>query len=139
MSGSTNQKIKDQNKQIEKQYKYDRRMHDYTKETNKLRYNQAVANRELQQANLEKVAAYKDSIATQQYNYQQDLQDRQFELDNQAYEQSLEDYDNQTQLNSMSAAIARESVNRAKEEALISRNFNLKEQGINFRDQKIFT
>ena len=136
MSGSTNSKIKDQNKQIEKQYKYDRRMHDYTKKTNQLRYEQAVANRDLQQANLEKVAQYKDSIATQQFNYQSDLQNRQFQLDNQAYKQSLIDYDNQVQLNSMSAALARESVNRAKEEALISRNFNLKEQDINFRDQK---
>ena len=136
MSGSTNSKIKNQNKQIEKQYKYDRRMHDYTKKTNRFRYEQAVADRELQQANLDKAAKFKDDVAIQQFNYQTELQSRQFDLDNQAYKQSLEDYDKQRELNSMSGAIALESVNRAKQEALISKNFNLQEQDINFRDEK---
>lgn len=136
MSGGTNQKIKDQNKQIEKQYEYDRKMHDYTQRTNQYRYDQAVLNRELQQANLQKIADYKNKVAEQQYKQQEDLQTRQFELDKRAYKQSLEDYDQQTQLNSMSGALALESVNRAKQEALIKRNFDLKEQSINFRDQQ---
>lgn len=136
MSGSTNRKINDQNDAVNKQYEYDRKVHDYTKKTNEYRYDQAVANRKLQQANLQQAADHKNRLAKQQYYYQEDLQKRQFQLDKQAYNQSLDDYDNQTELNSMSGALALESVNRAKQEALISRNFNLKEQGINFRDQK---
>ena len=129
MSGGTNDKIKASNKQVGKQYNYDRRMHDFTAKTNQLRYEQAVADTQLQQANYDAQLAAKDAIKVQDYQYQQDLQQRQFDVDNDAYQQSLDDYDDQVQLNSMSAAIANEAAVRANQEALISRNFGLEEEG----------
>ena len=137
MSGGTNRKIKDQNKQIEKQYKYDKNLHAYTAKTNKLRYEQAVADTNLQQANYDAQRKFKDAVKIQEFNYQSDLQKRQFDLDKQAYEQSLKDYDSQTQLNSMSAAIAKEGAQRKQREALITRNFDLEGQAIDYQGQKI--
>lgn len=128
MSGGTNDKIKASNKQVKKQYNYDRRMHDFTAKTNQLRYEQAVADTQLQQANYDAQLAAKNALKIQDYEYQQDLQQRQYDVDNDAYEQSLDDYDNQVQLNSMSAAIANEAAVRANQEALISRNFGLEEE-----------
>lgn len=128
MSGGTNQKIKEQNKMVEKQYAYDRRMHDYTAKTNQLRYEQAVADTNLQQASYDAQRDYKNALKLQEYKHQQDLQERQYELDNQAYLKSLEDYDNQVALNSASAAIAYEASNRKHHEALLSQGFNLEEE-----------
>ena len=136
MSGGTNQKIKDQNKAVRNQFKYDRRMYDYTKKTNEARYEKAKADRNLQQANLRASARIKDQIAKQDFEYQSRLQNRQYKLDNQAYEQSLKDYDKQVELNSMSGAIALESAQRVKNEALIKKRFDLKDQDLAFRDQQ---
>tara|TARA_B100000287_G_scaffold435506_1_gene504174 strand:+ start:2485 stop:4047 length:1563 start_codon:yes stop_codon:yes gene_type:complete len=137
MSGGTNQKIKDQNKAIEKQYKYDRRLHDYTSKTNVLRYDQAVADTKLQQANLDVQQRFKNALKRQEFSYQSDLQQRQFDLDKQAYRQSLEDYDAQRQLNSMGAALAKEAAQRKQREALISKNFDLEGQSIDYKGQKL--
>lgn len=137
MSGGTNNKIKNQNKQIEKQYKYDRNLHSYTAKTNKLRYQQAVADTNLQQANYDSQTAFKNAIKKQEFDYQSDLQRRQFDLDNQSYRQSLQDYDKQTELNSMSAAIAKEGAQRKRREALITKNFDLEGQDLNFAGQKL--
>ena len=136
MSGGTNRKIKDQNKAIRNQFKYDRRMYDYTNKTNEARYEKAVADRNLQQANLRRSARVKDQIALQDFKYQSDLQQRQYDLDNQAFRQSLKDYDKQRELNSMSGAIALESARRVKNEALIKRRFDLKDQDFTFQDQQ---
>ena len=133
MSGGTNDKIKASNKQVQKQYNYDRRMHDFTAKTNQLRYEQAVADTQLQQANYDAQLAAKNAIKVQDYQYQQDLQQRQFDVDNEAYQQSLDDYDDQVQLNSMSAAIANEAAVRANQEALISRDFGLEEEEDRFQ------
>ena len=136
MSGGTNQKIKAQNKAIRNQFKYDRRMFDYTNKTNEARFLKAQADRNLQQANLRASARYKDQIAKQDFDYQSDLQQRQFDLDKQAYRQSLKDYDKQTELNSMSGAIALESAQRVKNEALIKRRFDMQDQDLAFQDQQ---
>lgn len=137
MSGGTNRKIKDQNKAIEKQYKYDKQLHDYTSKTNLLRYDQAVADANLQQANLDAQRNFKNAIKRQEFEYQSDLQQRQFDLDKQAYRQSLEDYDKQVQFNSLSAAIANEAAQRKQREALITRNFDLEGQDLSFKGQKL--
>ena len=136
MSGGTNQKIRDQNKAVKNQFKYDRRMYDYTNQTNEARYEKAKADRNLQQANLRATARVKDQIAKQDFEYQSRLQQRQYNLDNRAYEQSLKDYDKQTELNSMSGAIALESARRVKNEALIKRGFDMQDQDYNFQDQQ---
>ncbi len=136
MSGGTNQKIKAQNKAIRNQFKYDRRMFDYTNKTNEARFLKAQADRNLQQANLRRSARVKDQIALQDFEYQSDLQQRQFDLDKQAYRQSLKDYDKQTELNSMSGAIALESAQRVKNEALIKRRFDMQDQDLAFQDQQ---
>ena len=137
MSGGTNRKIKNQNKAVEKQYKYDRKLHDYTSKTNILRYNQAVADTELQQANLDAQRDFKNAIKLQEFQYQSDLQQRQFDLDKRSYRQSLEDYDKQVQFNSLGAALAKEGAQRKQREALISRNFGLEGQDLNFVGQKL--
>ena len=137
MSGGTNRKIKDQNKAIKKQYKYDRKFHDYTHKTNLLRYEQAVADTNLQQANYDAQREFKDAVKAQEFKYQSDLQQRQFDLDKTAYRQSLEDYDKQTEFNSLSAAIAKEAAERKQKEALISRNFGLEGQKIDYSNQRL--
>ncbi len=136
LGGVTNSKIEAQNKQVEKQDKYDRRMYDYANKTNDARYEKAKADRNLQQANLRRTARVKDQIAKQDFKYQSRLQQRQYNLDNQAYKQSLKDYDKQVELNSMSGAIALESARRVKNEALIKRRFDMQDQDFTFQDQQ---
>ncbi len=134
MSGGTNSKVKANNKQIKKQYQYDKEFRNYQIKENEARFDKAVLDRELQQASYDQQADYKDAIKEREYNYQQDLQGRQFSLDKQVYNQSLKDYDAQTELNSMSGALALESAQRAKQEALISRTFDLKDQSYDFNE-----
>lgn len=136
MSGGTNRKIEQQNKMVRKQYKADSRMHDYTKQVNENRYNTAVARTELQQATLDARADAADKTKQLEFKYNQRLQNRQFNTDKEAYNQALKDYDTQTELNSMSGAIALEGAQRKKEEALIAKNFNLEGQRIKFGEQK---
>lgn len=137
MSGGTNNKIKQQNKAVEKQYKYDKKYHDYTEKVNQKRYEKARADTILQQANYDAQRLFKDKIKAQQFNYQSDLQKRQFDLDKQVYNQALDDYDDQKELNSMSAAIARASTQRAEREALIKRNFDFEAQDLNQQSQSL--
>ena len=137
MSGGTNRKIKNQNKAVEKQYRYDRKLHDYTAQTNVLRYDQAVEDTRLQQANIDAQRDYRNAINRQRFEYDSDLQQRQFDLDKQAYRQSLEDYDKQTEFNSLSAALAKEGAQRQRREALISKNFGLEGQDLSFEGQKL--
>lgn len=136
MSGGTNRKIEAQNKQIKKQFKADSRMHSYTEQVNEGRYQDAVARRELQQAILDKRADAADKTKKLEFRYNQKLQNQQFKTDKQAYRQALKDYDTQTELNSMSGAIALEGAKRKKEEALIAKRFNLEGQRIQFGEQK---
>lgn len=134
MSGGTNSKVKANNKQVKKQYQYDKEFRNYQTQENEARFDKAVLDRELQQANYDQQADYKDAIKIQEFNNQQDLQKRQFRLDKQVYKQSLEDYDAQTELNSMSGALALESAQRAKQEALISKTFDLKDQSYDYNE-----
>ena len=134
MAGGTNSKIKANNKQVKKQYQYDKEFRNYQTKENEARFEKAVLDRDLQQASYDQQADYKDAIKIQDYNLQQDLQKRQFKLDKQVYNQSLEDYDRQTELNSMSGALALESSQRAKQEALISKTFDLKDQQYDYKE-----
>jgi len=134
MAGGTNSKIKKSNKQIEKQYQYDKEFRDYQNKENNARYDKAVLDRDLQQANYDAQADYKDAIKIKDYNQQQNLQQRQFDLDTEVYDQSLKDYDAQTELNSLSGALALETAQRAKEEALISKTFDLDDQRYDYNE-----
>jgi len=130
MSGGTNRKIKDNNKTVKKQYGYDKAYYKYTNYENERKYDDAVARTELQQANLDAQADYRDKIAEQQYDYNSELQAYQFQNEKDAYEQSLKDFDNQVELNSMSGALAQEAEDRKLDEALISKNFQLEDTDI---------
>ena len=136
MAGGTNSKISKQNKQVKSQFKYDRQFRDYQIKENQARFDKAVLDRELQQASYDQQAKYKDKIKVQDYNYQKRLQEKQFNLDKKVYKQGLKDYRTQTELNSMSGALARESAKRAKEEALISKNFDLQDQRFDYKEDK---
>ena len=109
MSGSTNNKIKDNNKQVKKQYESDKAFWKYQNYENERKYNDAVQRTELNQANADAQAKFKDAINTQQYEYQEDIRRYQFKNERQAYKRSLKDYDNQVELNSMSGALAEEA------------------------------
>ena len=134
MSGGTNSKVKQNNKQVKKQYQYDKEFRNYQTKENEARFDKAVLDRDLQQASYDQQADYKDAIRLQEFDYNKDLQKRQFKLDKQVYKQSLEDYDAQTELNSMSGAVALESAQRAKQEALISKTFDLKDQSYDYKE-----
>lgn len=136
MSGGTNRKIEQQNKMVRKQFKSDMRMHDYTRRVNEDRYDAALAKRDLQQATLDARADAADKIKKQDFRYKTRLQNRQFKVDKEAYRQGLKDYDRQVELNSMSGAIALEAAQRANEEALITKNFDLEGQRIQFQNQQ---
>jgi len=125
MSGSTNRKIKDNNKQVKKQYQYDKAYFKHQNYENQRAYDSAVARTELRQANMDAAADYRDKIAEEQYDYQSDLQEFQFGEEKKAYTRSLEDYDSQVELNSMAGALAQEAEDRKLDEALLSRNFDL--------------
>lgn len=125
MSGGTNSKIKQQNKQIEKQYEYDKDVYDYNRKEDQRKYEDAVAKTQLNQINQDNQAAYRDAINLQAYEYDTDIQQYQFDLQNQAYERALDDYDSQVELNSMAGALAQEGLDRKLDEALISKNFQL--------------
>ena len=136
MSGGTNRKIEQQNKMVRKQFRSDMRKHDYTTRVNEDRYEAALAKRDLQQATLDARADAADKIKKQDYRYKTRLQNRQFKVDKEAYRQGLKDYDAQVKLNNMSGAIALEAAQRANEEALITKNFDLEGQRIQFQDQQ---
>ena len=127
MSGGTNKKIKDNNKQVKKQYQYDKAYFKYQNYENERKYEDAVARRDLQQANIDAQADFRDKIAEQQYDYNSALQAYQFKNERNAYKQSLADYDNQVELNSMAGALAQEAEDRKLDEALISKNFQLED------------
>ncbi len=127
MGWFSNDKIKDANKQVKKQFRYDRQFRDYQIQENDAKFDKAVLDRKLQQANLDTQAKYKDEIKKQDYKSQKKLQNKQYKLDKKSYKQSLKDYKAQTQLNSMSGALALESATRAEEEALISKTFGIQD------------
>lgn len=136
MSGGTNKKISKNNKQVEKQYKYDKEFHKFQESTNKANYDKAVADTVLQQSQADKRRELQERIKTQQFNYQSRIQKQQYNVDKEAYKQSLKDYDKQTELNSRSGAIAKEAAERTKAEALIKRNFDLEGQDLNYNEAK---
>jgi hypothetical protein len=123
----TNNKTKAANKQVKAQFRYDRQFRDYQIKENDARFEKAELDTELQQANYDKQATYKDDIKKQEYKYDKKIQNRQYRLDKKSYKQSLEDYDKQTELNSLSGAIALEAAQRAEQEALISKNFGIQD------------
>ena len=125
MSGSTNSKIKNNNKQVEKQYKFDSNFYKFTNYENQRRYDDAVLRNELQQANLDAQRKFNEQTAIQRYTYEKDLQRRQYDVDSEAYEQALKDYDDQVSLNSAAGALAQEAEDRRLDEALISKNFGI--------------
>lgn len=130
MSGGTNKKIEANNKQVTKQYKFDSQYYNYTNYENQRRYDDAVLRNQLQQANLDAQAAFKDATSRQQYQYQKDLQQRQYDVDSDAYKQALLDYDDQVALNSAAGALAQEAEDRRLDEALISKNFGIDDQNL---------
>ena len=134
MSGSTNNNISRQNDQVRAQFASDRRAHSYQTQENQRRYEQAVRNRNLQQANYDGVARHRDETNRRNFGYQQSIQRQQYNVDRTAYNQSLQDYDTQTSLNSQAGAIAREAAERTRHEALISRTFGLEGQQLNYRE-----
>jgi len=133
MSGSTNSKIKNQNKQVKKQHKYDKEYWKYQNYDNERKYNDAKLRTELRQAQADNQAQYRDEINLQQYGYQNALNNLQFDNERRAYQQSLKDYDSQVELNSMSGALAQEAADRKLDEQLISRNFDLKDLEIGYK------
>ena len=74
MSGSTNSKIKDQNKQVEKQYDYDKDVYNYTNYVNEKKYKNAVLNTQLKQADLDALSKYKNQTNKQNYLFNKELQ-----------------------------------------------------------------
>jgi len=136
MSGGTNRKIKDNNKQVTKQYQSDKAFWKYQNYENERKYDDAVLRTELRQAQADAQANFKDEVNRQQYEYQEDLRRYQFKNEKEAYTQSLKDYDKQVELNSLSGALAQEAEDRAIDEALITRNFALEDQDL-ILDRKI--
>jgi hypothetical protein len=130
MSGSTNNKIKNNNKQITKQYQSDKAFWKYQNYENERKYDDAVLRTELKQAQMDAQSNFKDEINKQQYEYQDDLRRYQFQNEKDAYKQSLTDFDNQVELNSLSGALAQEAEDRSLDESLISRNFALEDQDL---------
>jgi len=124
MSGSTNSKIKGQNKAIEKQYKYDRQMYDWQNKQNQNNYLHSLDVREINQGNAQQAVDYQNQTAMQNWQYSMDLQQQRYDNQVNAYNQSLKDYDNQVQLNSAFAAVSKEAENRKLEESIISANFD---------------
>ena len=66
MSGSTNSKIKSQNKQIEKQHKYDKELYDFSWQSSLDNYEKAKQLRNLNIANDKAATAYRNETATDQ-------------------------------------------------------------------------
>lgn len=124
MSGSTNSKIKGQNKAIEKQYKYDRQMYNWQNQQNQNNYEHALDVRKINQGNAQQAVDYQNQTAMQNWKYQSDIQQYRYDNEVNAYNQSLKDYDNQVQLNSAFAAVSKEAENRKLEESIISANFD---------------
>ena len=130
MSGSTNSKIKDQNKQVEKQYDYDKDVYNYTNYVNEKKYENAVLNTQLKQADLDALSKYKNQTNKQNYLFNKELQAYQFDNEKKAYKQALKDYDKQVEFNSMAGALAQSAEDTKLDEALIAKNFALDEQDL---------
>ena len=127
MSGGTNQKIKDQNKAVEKQYDYDKDYYKFNIKQNELNYADAVAKGELKQAQLDAQNKFKNSIAKQQYEYQSKLQAFNFKNEKKAYKQGVKDFKKQKGLNQLAGQIAKQAENNKLDEALIGTKFGLQD------------
>ena len=114
MSGSTNSKISQQNKQVEKQYEYDRKMYDYQNVQNQNRYENAKQLKD-NEANAQQAVDYQNQIAMQNGSTAWILRTSSTKLIRKP-KQSLKDYDDQVELNSVARAISEESEARKFEE-----------------------
>ena len=133
MSGSTNNKIKAQNKQIEKQFTYDRKFFDYSWQTSLDNFEKSKQLTRLNIANDTAATDYKNKTAADNYRYNVSMQADQYRDEVNAYNRSVSDYRKQKGLNQSAARIALDSERRVRDEALISNMFGRREDSLQFR------
>ena len=134
MSGGTNSNIKRQNKQIKKQYAYDKKFRDYTRETNLDRYEEAQAKVNLARDQEEQNRAYRDQTNERNYTYQRDLQAKQTRAEQIAYQKSNQIFRGQLEVNRQYAELSAESNRRARDEGLLAATFD--ESDLNIRQSE---
>ena len=123
MSGGTNNNIKNQNKQIRKQYGYDKEFRTFEHRTNQDRYQEAVAKTEAARANEAANREYRDKTNEQNYEYQSELQSQQYQAEVNAFDKSEEIYGKQLDINTQAALLTTESIRREADEGLIAATF----------------
>jgi hypothetical protein len=123
MSGGTNNNIKNQNKQIRKQYGYDKEFRTFEHRTNQDRYQEAIAKTEAARANEAANREYRDKTNEQNYEYQSELQSQQYQAEVNAFDKSEEIYGKQLDINTQAALLTTESIRREADEGLIAATF----------------
>ena len=130
--GGTNNKIKAQNKQINKQYDYDRKFFDYSWQQSLDNFTKSKQLTNLNRANDKAATDYKNQTAKDNFRYQNELQVQAYRDETAAYNRSVGDYQKQRGLNRQAARISLESERRVRDEALIANNFGLREDQQSF-------
>ena len=130
--GGTNNKIKAQNKQINKQYDYDRKFFDYSWQQSLDNFTKSKQLTKLNRANDKSATDYKNQTAKDNFRYQNELQVQAYRDETAAYNRSVGDYQKQRGLNRQAARISLESERRVRDEALIANNFGLREDQQSF-------
>ena len=136
MSGSTNNKVRANNKQIERQHTYDRKFFDYNWQTSLDNFDKAKQLTRLNIANDKAATDYKNETSRDNYRYQVDLQRGQYKDEVNAYNRSVSDYRQQRGLNRQGAKVALESERRVRDEQLISNMFGKREDSLQFRESQ---
>jgi len=136
MSGSTNSKIKAQNKQIKKQNQYDKQFYDYSWQQSLDNFEKSKQLRRLNIKNDRAATDYKNKTAADQYRYQVKMQAQQYRDETSAYNRSVSDYKQQRGLNKMAAQVSLSSEQRVRDEALIENMFGKREDSLAYRKER---
>lgn len=127
MSGGTNSNIKKGNKQIKKQYQYDKAYRDFTIDTSKDRFEEAQLKVDTARDQEETNREFRDDTNQLDYQYKKDLRKQDKEAQEAAFEKSKDVYNDQLDLNTTAAALTLESEQRRLDEALLAATFQEKD------------
>ena len=130
MSGGTNSNIKKQNKQIKKQYQYDKEFRTHQHKTNLDRYEESLSKVDLARDQEKANRNYRNKNQGQQYKYQKAIQSQEYQAQTKAFGKSESIYKQQIGFNKEAAALTLESEQRKLDEALLAASFDKKDLNI---------
>tara|TARA_R100001463_G_scaffold124735_3_gene181928 strand:- start:1557 stop:4082 length:2526 start_codon:yes stop_codon:yes gene_type:complete len=132
MSGSTNSKIKEQNKQVEKQYQYDQRFYEYEKLERQDAYDKAVFDQARDQDYLNQIRYQKNRTLYDERAFAAEERQQNFETAQEAFKIRSDTRDAEKGLNQSSYDLAIRDESRILEEGLLDVMFGRQDETLRF-------